>query len=124
MERAVAIKKLTKLLGNSLAYRVDPKAPKADDRAAARAQLADAVAKRNALKERVEARRQALLRADTEYQSLMKAYEIAGKHAASLSEAMRHYKFTVGTNNGMFFVVRAEGDTWEEVIGKLTTTDR
>jgi hypothetical protein len=124
MERAVAVKKLTRILGGSLAYRVDPKAPKADDRAAARAQLADAVAKRNSLQERVAARREAILKADAEYQNLLKAHEIACKHAANLSSMMRHYKFTVGTNNGMFFVVKAEGDTWEEVIGKLTTTDR
>ena len=119
MERAVAIKKLTRILGGSLAYRVDPKAPKADDRAAARAQLADAVEARKGLQERVEARRAAVLKVDTEYQNLLKAYEIAKKHTDSLSSVMRHHKFTVGVNNGMFFVVRAEGDTWEEVIGKL-----
>ena len=33
---------------------------------------------------------------------------------------VHHYRFTVGTSNGMFFHIRAQGDSWEEVIEKVT----
>lgn len=40
-------------------------------------------------------------------------------HVEKLGYQSRHYKFTVGTSNGMFFLVKAEGDSWEQVIDKL-----
>jgi hypothetical protein len=30
-----------------------------------------------------------------------------------------HYRFTVGIDKGLFFVVKAQGDSWEEVIEKV-----
>jgi hypothetical protein len=35
----------------------------------------------------------------------------------------RHYKITVGVSNSMFFHIKAEGDSWEEVINQLTKKD-
>ena len=119
MERAVAIKKLGALLGKSLGYRVDPKAPKQEDRDAARAALPAAAAERDALKEKRDARYKAILEADAEYQSLVAAHKAARDRTEKLLSIMRHYKITVGTSNGMFFSVRAEGDSWEAVIDKL-----
>jgi len=124
MERAVAIKKLGKLLGSSLAYRVSDHAPNADRRAAARDRLTAALAERKTLAEAMEARRQAVLAADVAYQSLKSAHATASALTDKLSSLTRHCKFTVGTNNGLFFVVRAEGDSWEEVIAKLETSSR
>jgi len=120
MERAVAIKKLGKILGKSLGYRVDLKAPDQDDRDEARAKMREVAPERDALKAAVEARREAILQADAEYQRLKAELKNASKTYADLAEITSHYRFTVGTSSGMFFTVRAQGDSWEEVIAKLT----
>ena len=120
MERAVAIKRLGKILGKSLGYRIDPKAPDQDDRDEAMTKLPDATAKRKTLSEQMEARRMEVLQADAEYQQLKAAHAEAKKCCDELFGITRHYRFTVGTSNGMFFLVKAQGDTWEDVIGKLT----
>lgn len=119
MERAVALKKLTKLLGKSLSYRVDAKAPSRDEREAARLELPAAVQERNNLRERMDARRKAILEGDAEYQALQTSFAAARDRAEKISSITRHYKFTVGTSNGMFFMHSAEGDSWEEVIEKV-----
>jgi hypothetical protein len=120
MERAVAIKKLGKLLGKSLGYRVDPKAPDQAERDEARAKLPEATAKRQDLSERMAARSKAILGADAEYQQLKADYMEVRKLCDELFSMTHHYRFTVGTSNGLFFHVKAQGDSWEEVIGKLT----
>jgi hypothetical protein len=119
MERSVAIKKLAKILGKSLAYRVDIKAPTQDERSAAKAELLTAIAERNKLRDQKDARYKAILAADAEYQSLHASHKAASKHADQLSSIIHHYKFTVGTTNGMFFHIKAQGDSWEEVIENL-----
>ena len=30
-----------------------------------------------------------------------------------------HYRFTAGVMNSAFFVIKAQGDSWEEVIAKI-----
>lgn len=119
MERTLAVKKLGKLLGKSFGYRVNDKASTAEERAAAQADLPAAIAKRKELQSRIDERRQAILAADVEYQALRAAYEEARKQADELSYTARSYKLTVGTSNSMFFHIRAEGDSWEEVIKKI-----
>lgn len=120
MERAVAIKKLGKILGKSLGYRVDPKAPVQEDRDEARAKLKVEVEKRNALDKLKSERMAAILKADEEYQRLKAEVEAARKTCSDLQSITMHYRFTVGTSNGMFFMVKAQGDSWEEIIAKLT----
>lgn len=119
MERAIAIKKLGKLLGKSLGYRVDPKAPDADEREEARAELKSVSADRNEFKSKLEIRRKAILDADAEYQSLYEAWAITRDRAEKLTGLIHHYRFTAGTSNGMFFLIKAQGDSWEEVIAKI-----
>jgi len=119
MERAVAIKVLGKLLGKKLGYRVDDKAPTKEERAEARAALTQAIEERNKMNEQRDARYKAILAADEEYQRLFAEAKAARKRTDELSSITRHYKITVGTSEGMFFMVRAEGDTWEEIIAKL-----
>jgi hypothetical protein len=67
MERAVAIKKLGKLLGKSFGYRLDPKAATREKREAARAALTPAIENRKKLEEQKNERCRAVLAADTEY---------------------------------------------------------
>lgn len=119
MERAVAIKKLGKLLGKSLGYRVDPKGATAEERADAQAAYKVASARTETLLKQKEARIKTLLDADPEFQQLKAAHEAAKKERDSLASQQHSYRFTVGTSNGMFFHVKAQGDSWEEVIAKL-----
>jgi hypothetical protein len=119
MERSVAIKKLRRLLGDKLGYRVNTKAPTAEEREAARDALTDAIAERNSVKEKRDARYRAILEGDAEYQALRAEYKVASDGVDKLSSITHHYKITVGVSTSMFFHVRAEGDTWEEVIAKL-----
>ena len=119
MERTIAIKKLGRLLGKNLGYRVDPKAPDQEERDAARAELQAVAAERDAIKAKRDGRHRAILEADAEYQSLQAAYSEARERAEKLLSMTHHYRFTVGTTNGMFFLVKAQGDSWREVIEKI-----
>jgi hypothetical protein len=120
MERTVALKKLGALLGKKMGWRIDPKAPTPEDRAAAQAALPQAIEERKRLQEQRQARYDAILAADAEYQQLLAAHREAVKRAECLAGITRHRKITVGTSEGMFFLVTAEGDSWEEVLGKLS----
>jgi hypothetical protein len=120
MERIVAIKKLGKLLGKSLGYRVDPNAPTAEEREASQLELRIASAEKRRIDELKEARFRAILAADPEYQNLLADWRVARDRVGKLASAMNHYKITVGTTSEMFFHVKAQGDSWEEVIEKLT----
>lgn len=120
MERVVAIKKLGKMLGKSLGYRIDPRAPTPEERDQATVEAKTLSAEYKVADEAVEARLSAILNADAEYQRLKaerKRLRDAKDEAWSKS---RHYKITVGTTSSMFFHVRAEGDSWEEVIEKVS----
>jgi GNAT superfamily N-acetyltransferase len=119
MDRTTAIKALTRILGKSLGYRVDPKAPSEEQRAEAKMALMPAIEARNKLREEKEARLQAILAADPEYQRLKIATKAASEEVDRLASITRHYKMTVGTTNGLFFTIKAEGDSWEQVIAKL-----
>jgi hypothetical protein len=120
MERAVAVKKLSKILGKSLGYRVDLKAPDEDDRAEARAKLKIASAERVAVIKQKEARMQEILQADAEYQRLKAAHAEAKKRCDELFAITCRYRFTAGVSNSLFFHIKAQGDSWEEIIAKLT----
>lgn len=120
MERSLAIKKLGKLLGKSFGYRVDPKAPNEEERIEARTKLKSAGVERDTLGKQREARLQEILQADAEYQRLKSEHAEAKKRCDELVSISYHYRFTVGVSNSMFFTVHAQGDSWEDVIGKLT----
>lgn len=120
MRREDAIKKLGKLLGKNLGYRVDPKAPDQDERDEARANLKIQRPIRDDLSKRLAARMEELIEADAEYQQLKTAYWQAKENCDKLQSISLHYRFTAGRSNGMFFHVMAQGDSWEEVIAKLT----
>lgn len=120
MRREDAIKKLGKLLGKNLGYRVDPKAPDQDDRDEAQANLSIQRPIRDELKKQMELRLKAIIAADEEYQRLKAEHAIVNKTCEELGSILHHYRFTVGVSNSLFFTVRAQGDSWEDVITKLT----
>lgn len=119
MRREDAIKKLGKLLGKSLGYRVDPKAPDADEREQAMAELAIARPIRDEVRKAMDDRKAELLRGDPEFQRLCTEYAEARKHCEKLQGITGHYRFAAGTSNGIFFMIAAQGDSWEEVIAKI-----
>ena len=119
MERTVAFKKLGRLLGKNMGYRVDDKAPTKEEREAARTELQLRSSERKSLSEQLEARREEILKQDPEYQRLKEAYGIARDRAEKLRGISGRYKITVGVSNGMFFTVEAEGDSWEEIIATI-----
>ena len=124
MDRQVALAKLRKILGKSFGYQIDPKAPKADERAEAQSLLPCAIADRKTIADRLEARRAALLAADPEYRSLKIDYDERRRYVDELLSKTNHYKITVGTSSALFFRVEAQGDTWEDVLEILKSKQR
>lgn len=121
MERAVAIKKLSAILGKSFRYRVDAKAPSREEREEAQAKLREEQPKRADLEKRMEARRVEILAGDVEYQRLKSEHAAAKTVCNELLGTTMRYRFTVGTvPGGLFFHVKAQGDSWEDVIAQLT----
>jgi len=120
MERAVALKKLGKLLGKSLGYRVDPKGLNAEEREAAAAEARALHEQFKVAEEAETARRKAILEGDAEYQRLKAETKRLKEAKDTAWSKSRHFKFTVGTSNGMFFMIKAQGDSWEDVIEQLT----
>ena len=119
MTRADAVKKLYRLLGSKAGYRVDDSAPSPDAREAAKTFLPMARADREALEKAKRERAEYLLANDAEYQALKAAHATARELEQSLSGTLHRYKFTVGESNGMFFLVKAQGNTWEEIFAEL-----
>jgi len=120
MQRVTAVKKLGKILGKSFGYRIDLSAPLAEERDEVRKTIPELTKARDAADKAVRERSQALLAADAEYQALVAVYREAKKNANKAFSRSNHFRFTVGTSNGMFFHVKAQGDSWEDVIRKLS----
>lgn len=121
MERAVALKKLRKILGGKFGYRFDPRAPDTDERNAAREEAKALSEHCKAAEAARDARRDALLAADDEYQRLKETAQALRDAKETAWSVAHHYRVTVGTSSGMFFHVRAQGSSWEDVIKQLET---
>lgn len=123
MERAAAVKKLGKILGKSLGFRVDPSAPTSDERELARAEAKALSARLSAAAKAEIERRDAILAGDAEYQRLKAETSLLRNAKDKAWSKSHHYKFTVGKYNGMFFHIKAQGDSWEDVIDQLSKKD-
>jgi hypothetical protein len=124
MEKSIAVKKLSKIIGKGFGYQLNSKAADKEGREAAKAQMKDAVAERNRLSEEMEARRKAILAGDQEFQTRLVAYRAARKHVNDLSGIIHSHRITVGFTNSVggfgFFHVKAQGDNWDDVVEKVT----
>jgi hypothetical protein len=119
MNERQAIARLRKLIGPKLAYRVDHKAPTADEREVIRAKYDAAKQAADAAVAARKARYEQLLAGDAEYQRL-KAEASAAETAATKARAGLHARrITVGRDQGWIFSVVAEGDNWSEVVDKV-----
>jgi len=119
MERAVALRRLRKVLGKGAGYRIDPKAPTPEEREAAQALNKELADRRQAAIAARDARYKFILANDAEYQTLAAAATEARKTADGNFSKQHHFKITVGTTDRLFFRVRAQGDSWEEIFDKL-----
>jgi hypothetical protein len=120
MERTVALKKLGALLGKDFGWRINPKACTREEREEAKLALPALSAAARQAETAAEDRRKAVLAADEEYQRLRREWIEARRASGDASSKTHSYRFTVGNSvAGMFFSVKAEGDSWEEVIEKL-----
>lgn len=121
MERSVALKRLGKILGKDFGWRVNPKAPTPEEREAIRADLRAAFTEKERLKALRDARYQELLKGDAEYQKLRSDHAEAHKKWGSMESTLHAYKITVGNSvAGLFFSIKAQGDSWEEIFEKLS----
>jgi hypothetical protein len=119
MDRATAVKRLGKILGKNAGYRIDPKAPSPEEREKATVELPALTAAKQAAMAARDKRYNELLAGDAEYQRLKAEAKQASDAAAHSSGVRSHRKITVGVSRGIFFEVKAEGDSWEEIFQKL-----
>ena len=114
MTREQASKAAAKRWGKRAMWRVEEKSSSPERRESARAEAAELKAKADALSAEIKRRLDALdwlTEMNAERLRLRKAADRAGWGAM-------HYKFTVGENVGYAFVVKGQGDTWEEAFAK------
>lgn len=121
MTRDAAIRKLTKILGPKVYWRIadgisSPEKRRAYTLRCLNDQFVFAMADRDA-RDRCEQ----ILKADSTYQALMAERRIAKKQRedSRYHDGESGYKFEVGTRDGLFVTTKAEGDTWEEIFTKL-----
>lgn len=120
MERSIAVKKLRAMLGKEFGYRINPKAPSREEREAAKEALPAARDLCTTLNEKKRARLEAVLAADAEYQTLKEQYTVALRDKDRIAGRSYGHKISVGKTVGnLFFMVKAEGDSWEEIFAKL-----
>lgn len=119
MERAVALKRLSKMFGKKLRWQINPKAPTAEEREAARIEMATALPEKKALEERLSQRRAAILAADQEYRELLALFKAMKERVDKLQGMQHRHKIQVMTFEGFFNHVRASGDSWEEIFAEL-----
>ena len=120
MNQTQALSKLKAVLGSKFEYRIDSKAPDAAERERRRLAYKAAAEAERVARDAATARLAALMKGDAEYQSLRGAVKAAERHKDSLPSD-HDFRITVGRNESIFFSVKAQGDTWDEVVSKLCT---
>jgi hypothetical protein len=128
MDRATAVRKLGKIIGKGFGYRINDKAPTKEEREAAKAELPIVVGEADKLKEQMNNRREAVLAADTEYQNLKAVWKATNEQRQQIARKVYGHKITVGKSVGLagfpMFSVEAEGDSWEEILAKLSAKEK
>lgn len=119
MNQTQALAKLRKIIGPKLGYRIDPKAPTGEEREVMRAHFQEATAIVQAAEAARMARYNELLNGDAQYQLLKVAAKAAGEAKERTKSNLYRKRITIGVNNSLYFSVRADGDNWDEVVGKV-----
>lgn len=124
MERAVALKRLRKILGPKAMYEINTKAPTEEQRAAAKEAQPKLYRDRDLAGAAMKARMEEVLDADAEYQQLKKAYGIASEAARKNAHIMLTHKIVVGVDAGLAFRVYAQAHSWESIFEILKRQGR
>jgi hypothetical protein len=114
MNMTQALAKLRKLLGPKAAIRDDRTPSSPEVREQQRAARNAAHAHRKACEAAMNARRDAVLAADAEFQRLRAEYDAA--KAAADRCPYPAYRYTGGTASALFFSVEAQADTLAELV--------
>jgi hypothetical protein len=117
MKMSTALTALRKLLGPKAAIRDNRRPSSPEQRDAADAARRATALKRAAALAAVEARKEAVLSADAEYQRLRQEFHAARAAHESLPHA--EYRYVCGVASALFFTVKAEADNLEELIEKV-----
>jgi hypothetical protein len=122
MERAVALRRLRKILGKEFGYQVNTSSIPRDLREAEKPEFEAAVQRRDRAQAeltRMRTEHMAKLEATDEYKAAQQELRNCRQMTESLGARQHMRRFTVGTANRLFFHVDAQGDTWEEVFAEL-----
>src|SRR5271166_6977546 len=112
MERAIAVKRLRKMLGDKSGYQINQNAPTPEQREAAKECQKELSERHEVAFKAAEIRRKHLLENDAEYQTLLAAAKETRIARDKNFSKLHHYKISVGTANSMFFHVIASADSW------------
>ena len=115
MNKAQALAVLVELYGKKAMWRVAKDAPNATMRGVFKDTLPAMKQSADQAAAAAENRRRELL-ADPEYIRLHNAATVAANMVNEAHSMLGHYRYTVGHDNGIAFVVRGQGDTWQQAI--------
>lgn len=118
MNQQQGIAKLKKLLGNRAHYELDERAPKEAQREEYRKQREILRVEAEQAKAKRDARYRELL-SDPLYKQLHAEHAAVQKAFEEARWRSTWFRLIVGTHDGLGFYVRASGDNWADVIGKL-----
>ena len=120
MKTSQLLTKVRKIAGAKTYLRQSRTALDSDDRIARGAQAIEMAPQVKAKREEVEARRRAVLAADTAYQALRAEYAAINEECESAARDGRNYRWAACKDvSGMFTHVIAQADTAQELIDKL-----
>src|SRR5262245_23909963 len=123
MNQIQALAKLRKILGPEMGYRINDKAPSADERAAVRAGFDDLQRIDAEAKAARDARLAELLAGDARYQELRAQATAADRALSNARGKLYAHRIVVGVRGAMFFSVKFEGDNWDDVVRKATAKE-
>lgn len=111
MTRAEAIRRLQKLYGNRVCYRVGKEVSSVERRAAARSAHRQLQEQRDVVTREINER----LAACDWYQALLAKRKAIDEQMRGADRG-HYFKFIVGHSELGMFMIQGEGDTWEEAI--------
>jgi len=125
MTREQAIKKLRKIIGPNVYWRIGERLSRPEDREAASTKGKELRAAQVDIEERMKVRRETVLAADADYQAIKAEYKTNHDAREHLRKSGRvaYWRFEVGTTDAMGGLrisrPKAYGDTWEEIFATL-----
>lgn len=123
MNKKQALSKISKLLGKHAAIQ-DHKLPSSDEsRAAAHIARQAANEQKRIAAAALNDRREQLLTQDAEYQRLLTIFNEC-QRAVFAAGGFGYYRYSAGTLGSLFFSVKAQADTLEDLVDKVKKAAR